>query len=111
MRFARVVHRFAGVHNWPGAPEAGVHGYLRHPHRHLFHVSVWIEQTHDDREIEYLEFRDWLRGLYSDGADLGAKSCEMIANEIRRAARSRWGAMRTVRVEVLEDGENGAYIE
>ena len=106
--WAKVTHRFSGVHSWPEA--AGPHAYLVHPHRHEFHVTVWVEQFHDDRDVEYLLFKDWLREMCT-GGDMQGRSCEMMARSLRVSTKARWGDHRRVRVEVTEDGENGALIE
>ena len=46
----------------------------------------------------------------SDGIDLVASSCEHIAVEIGTKVRLKW-PNRKVKVEVTEDGENGAVVE
>jgi hypothetical protein len=107
--YAMVQTTFAGSHCWPTAPE-GKHVHLRNPHRHLFHVKLLIQQFHDDRDIEFLDFKDRLDAfLKTFPFFLGHKSCEMMATEIGKWAKS--DAERSVKVEVWEDGENGALIE
>jgi len=110
MIWAKVTHQFPGVHCWPAAE--GTHDYLKNPHRHLFHVTVWIEQFHDDRDIEYLLFKDWLMSC-CEGGQMNNQSCEMIAGSLIDQIRKRWCADRTrlIEVEVTEDGENGALVE
>jgi len=109
--WGRVRHRFAGVHCWADAPD-GPHAHLRNPHRHEFHVAVDFQQFHDDREIEYLTFKDWLESVLAAWPlNLGGRSCEMMAAHIHKACEAQWGAMRDYRVEVSEDGENGAIVE
>lgn len=107
MIWAVVRTTFEGSHCWPGAPE-GPEEHLRNTHRHLFHVTVWVEQRHDNRDIEYLGFKRWLDGELRTG-ELGARSCEMLADEIKDIVRRKTGTR--VRVEVSEDGENGALVE
>jgi len=109
MIWGTVSHQFPALHCWPDAPD-GPHEHLRNPHRHLFHVRIWIEQFHDERDVEYLEFKDWLSSVCTD-RDMGRRSCERMAMDLRDLTRARWGEKRRVRVEVTEDGENGALIE
>lgn len=108
--FATVRARFCAFHRWPDAP-AGEHDHLRNKHRHEFHVTVAVSQYHDDRDIEFLAFKDWVAktvlAVY-DGKDMGAKSCEMVAREVAAAVIARVGQDRHVVAEVDEDGENGA---
>jgi hypothetical protein len=113
-RWAKVTHRFAGTHSWPNVPADHPHAYLKHEHRHLFHVTLTIEVFHNDRDIEYLEARDWLVKVCDAYTVAGSRSCEQMAQEIIMAARERWptvSAHRAIKVEVLEDGENGALLE
>lgn len=120
--WARIATRFEGVHNYPAAPDEVP--FLRDPHRHIFHVTLWIEQFHDNRDVEYIMAVRWLDDVlgeykkHVDGhaANLGAMSCEMIARSIiDRAQGSRTLAPpythRRFMCEVLEDGENGALVE
>lgn len=108
--WAKITHQFSGVHNWPGARPGSEHSYLANSHRHLFHVTIWIQQFHDDRDVEYLECKDWLMSVCSN-KEMYHRSCEMIAAELLGKVRTKWGANRRVKVEVLEDGENGALVE
>lgn len=109
--YARVRTTFSGLHCWPDAP-SGKHEHLRNLHRHLFHVSVFIEQKHDDRDIEFLDFKDKLNEeLVSWPFILGSKSCEMMASDIIVWVHANYSSERKVTVEVSEDGENGARVE
>jgi hypothetical protein len=102
--------RFIGMHHWPTAPE-GRHVHLRNPHRHEFHVEVWVEQEHDDRDVEYLDAKDRIDAFIADWPfDLGHKSCEMMAREILSWLPDAFG-LRVYRCGVFEDGENGAMVE
>lgn len=108
-RFAKITTRFEALHRYPTAPEDVA--FLRNTHRHIFHVVVWIEQFHDNREVEYIRFKRWLEGeLPRDGADLGSMSCEHIASQILDVITTKYEG-RQVSVEVSEDGENGALVE
>ena len=82
--------------------------FLGHPHRHIFHFRVAIEVWHDDRDIEFIQFKRWLQGLVK--SDLDYKSCEMISDDIYSHIIARYPG-REVRIEVSEDGENGCTCE
>ena len=57
--------------------------FLGYPHRHIFHFKVWIEVFHDDRDIEFIQFKRWLENLYKeDVVQLDYKSCEMTPDEL-----------------------------
>lgn len=82
--------------------------FLGHPHRHVFHFRVAIEVFHDDRDIEFIQFKRWLQSLVK--SELDYKSCEMISDDIYGHIAARYPG-RQVRIEVSEDGENGSWCE
>jgi len=99
--------RFEALHRWPGATPNVF--YLASPHRHLFHVEVVIRVLHDDRDVEFFTVKeelDTFLSLQYARRNIGARSCEMIAREIRE----RFADWDVVRVSVFEDGENGAEV-
>ncbi len=50
--------------------------FLGTPHRHIFHFRVWIDVVHNDRDIEFIQFKRWLQKLYESGTvQLDYKSC------------------------------------
>ena len=107
-----------GVHCYPAAAtdpalatgdEYDV-SFLGTPHRHIFHFQVWIDVFHNDRDIEFIQFKRWLENLYKDAIlELDYKSCEMIADDLYIQIASRY-PNRAVWIEVAEDGENGCLI-
>ena len=108
-----------GIHRYPAALEdpklkTGDEydvSFLGHPHRHIFHFKVYIEVFHDDRDIEFIQFKRWLNNLYGQGElQLDYKSCEMIANDLYLKINSKY-PRRTVWIEVSEDNENGALVK
>ena len=113
-----VTFRKEGIHKYPAAAtdpalatgdEYDV-SFLGVPHRHIFHFRVWIDVFHNDRDIEFIQFKRWLENLYIEGTlELNFKSCEMIADDLYDKIASRYPG-RTVWIEVAEDGENGAII-
>ena len=94
-----------GYHRWKDAPKPV--DFLRHRHRHVFHVRCWFEVSHGDREIEIImmqwQIEDYLKERFGPVCEFGNMSCEDIAYEIM----NQFGA---VQVEVLEDGDGGAIV-
>jgi len=85
--------------------------FLGVPHRHIFHFRVWIDVFHNDRDVEFIQFKRWLENLYAGGTlELNFKSCEMIADDLYDQIAQRYPG-RAVWIEVAEDGENGCFIK
>jgi hypothetical protein len=109
-----------GVHKYPAAltdpalatgDEYDV-SFLGYPHRHIFHFRVWIDVFHNDRDIEFIQFKRWCLSLYNNQdavLSLDYKSCEMIADDLYIQIADRYPG-RAVWIEVSEDGENGCLI-
>jgi hypothetical protein len=84
--------------------------FLGTPHRHIFHFNVAIQVFHNDRDIEFIQFKRWLENQYSQSIlDLNFKSCEMISDDLYEVIASRYPE-RDIEITVSEDGENGATI-
>lgn len=85
--------------------------FLAHPHRHIFHFTVWVDVEHNDRDIEFIQFKRWLENLYNQTIlEVDHKSCEMLAEDLIDQI-SQWYPGRKISVIVSEDGENGAQLE
>ena len=85
--------------------------FLGYPHRHTFHFKVQIQVTHNDRDIEFIQFKRWLENLYKeDLLQLDYKSCEMIADDLYLQINNKYPG-RFVVINVAEDNENGCQIE
>lgn len=85
--------------------------FLSVPHRHVFHFRVWIDVFHNDRDIEFIQFKRWCQDLYSlSTLDLNNRSCEMIADDLYLKIAEKYSD-RSVWIEVAEDGENGCFIK
>lgn len=107
-----------GIHKYPAAladpalatgDEYDV-SFLGYPHRHMFHFKVGIGVTHNDRDIEFIQFKRWIEGMYGNGTlELNFKSCEMIAEDLYEQISARYPG-RTVSIDISEDGENGAWL-
>ncbi len=114
-----VTFRKEGIHKYPAAltdpnlatgDEYDV-SFLGYPHRHIFHFKVWIGVTHDDRDIEFIQFKRWLESLYNDATlSLDYKSCEMMSGDLYDVISKKYPG-REVWIEVSEDGENGSFIK
>ena len=104
-----------GIHKYPAAltdPALADVEFLGYPHRHIFHFRVWIDVFHNDRDLEFIQFKRWCESLYSSDnsvLSLDHKSCEMIADDLYIQIAQRYPG-RVVHIEVAEDGENGALI-
>ena len=113
-----VTFRKEGIHMYPAAAtdpklktgdEYDV-SFLGTPHRHIFHFKVYIQVFHDDRDIEFIQFKRWLEKLYQGTLELNYKSCEMISEDLHAEITARY-PNREIWIEVSEDGENGCFIK
>ena len=104
-----------GIHKYPTAledPGLADVSFLGYPHRHIFHFRVSIDVFHNDRDIEFIQFKRWLESLYSNSNSilkLDYKSCEMIADDLYVQIANRYPG-RNVTINVSEDNENGCAI-
>lgn len=114
-RMIWVTFQKEGIHKYPAAledPKLADVSFLGYPHRHTFHFRVSISVFHNDRDIEFIQFKRWLEGLYSSSnsvLELDFKSCEMIADDLYRQINLRYPG-RHVIISVSEDDENGCEI-
>ena len=114
-----ITFRKEGIHCYPAAAtdpalatgdEYDV-SFLGTPHRHIFHFRVWIDVVHNDRDIEFIQFKRWLENLYKEGTlRLDYRSCEMMSDDLYQQIAAKYPD-RAVWIEVAEDGENGALIK
>lgn len=119
MRSIWVTFSKEGIHKYPAALEdpklaTGDEydvSFLGYPHRHIFHFKVWVEVFHNDRDIEFIQFKRWLEKMYSESIlQLDYKSCEMIADDLAAEIQIRYPG-RWLKISVAEDNENGCEIE
>ena len=117
-RMIWVTFQQEGIHKYPGAdtdPKLATGdeydvSFLGYPHRHIFHFKVAIQVFHNDRDIEFIQFKRWLENSFRDGVmKLDHKSCEMISDELYMYIANRYPD-RDIEITVSEDGENGATI-
>lgn len=119
-RMIWVTFRKEGIHKYPAALEDPALktgdqydvSFLGYPHRHIFHFTVGIQVWHNDRDLEFIQFKRWLEQLYSGDQgilSLDYKSCEMMCDDLYEQIAHRYPG-RDIELTVSEDGENGATI-
>ena len=118
-RLIYVTFQKEGIHCYPAAatdPKLATGdwkdvSFLAHPHRHIFRFKVTISVTHNDRDIEFIQFKRWLERLYDGTLELDHKSCEMLAEELGEIILEEYGYDGVyLKVDVSEDDENGAVL-
>jgi hypothetical protein len=115
--FIWVTFEKEGLHRYPAAADDPTLAtgdkydvsFLQYIHRHIFKFRVDIEVFSDDRDIEFIQFKHWLQGLYKGEFSVDYKSCEMLSDELAETIQKRYPGRR-LSIEVSEDGENGARI-
>lgn len=84
--------------------------HLGSRHMHYFYFKVWVEVTHANRDIEFIQLRRWLESLYTSGQlELDHKSCEMISDDLYAVVFDKYPV--EIRIDVSEDNINGSYTE
>jgi hypothetical protein len=112
-RWIEVSFSKEGIHCYPAAatdPNLVGVSYLAHPHRHIFYFYVKVEVFHDDRDIEFILFKQWISSLLTEGFNMDYQSCEMLAETLVNTIVDTYPG-RAATVKVYEDDENGAIIE
>ena len=124
MRSIWVTFSKEGIHKYPAAledPKLATGdwddvSFLGYPHRHIFRFKVWLEVFHDDRDVEFIQFKRWMERLYaevdssSSVLQLDYKSCEMIADDLASEIQAMYPG-RWLKISVAEDNENGCEME
>lgn len=97
--------RFEALHHCPPEVCPKEVEYLTSPHRHEFHVRCEARVFGKNRDIEFISMKHQISEFVTANyhkKDIDMTSCEMIAHEIL----GEFDFLN--RVEVSEDGENGA---
>lgn len=102
-KFVWIRTQFTAFHRWKDAPDDVK--FLRDWHRHVFHVKIAVEVGHNDREVEFFQFKKKVEQYCRIRLENQCfeKSCEMIAEELLNEFSAAF-------CEVSEDGENGAFL-
>lgn len=126
MRIPRVIHKKQFVYTqfvkegYHAFPEAAVDekyatgdrldvSHLASRHMHYFYFKVWVEVNHANRDIEFIQLRRWLEGLYDSHAlELNNKSCEMLSDDLYQIVSAKYPDVE-IRIDVSEDNINGSY--
>ena len=120
-RMIWVTFRKEGIHKYPAALDDPTLktgdmydvSFLGYPHRHIFHFTVGIQVWHNDRDVEFIQFKRYIEQLYSSNEgvlSLDYKSCEMMSDDLYARIQAKYPD-REVWIEVSEDGENGSFIK
>lgn len=112
-RMVWVTFQKKGYHYFSQAatdPQYSDVSYLGDKHRHLFKFKVAIEVYHQDREIEFHQFLNWVESLFDTTIiDINAKSVEMLADDLFEKIAEKYPHRKVV-IEISEDGECGCTI-
>ena len=117
--FVKVTVREWGFHRWPDAPQH--RAYLRDLHRHEFKITVAMEVTRADRDVEfhdllgavkYIIGKEWPTLTFSGDTakNFADASCETIGLCIGEQVQRYYGP-RAVTVEVMEDESVGGVVQ
>lgn len=99
-----------GVHHWPACDIKEVE-FLKHPHRHIFHICAKKEVSHDDRDIEIIELKRKINEfLYNNWFQPSENTHQFLSMSCEEIAKSIFNQFKLDYCSVLEDGENGAEI-
>tara|TARA_B100000902_G_C26895946_1_gene709735 strand:+ start:153 stop:539 length:387 start_codon:yes stop_codon:yes gene_type:complete len=118
-RYIKVSFQKEGIHKFPGADTNPKYAtgnwddvsFLGFPHRHIFYFYVTLGVTHNDRDVEFIQFKRELERLFTKNVlHLDYQSCEMVAENLINYIEEHY-PNRGVRVEVYEDNENGAILD
>jgi len=99
-----VTFTFPFLHRWKDAPKQ--FKYLSYPHRHLMFVECKKEVSHNNRDIEFIEFKNKLEVYVKTAYPINtvhSLSCEDVAHSLLTEFGLSY-------CKVMEDNENGAEI-
>lgn len=106
--YAKILCQFDALHYWEDAPQEVY--YLKNLHRHTFGVILYIEQKHNDREVEYYILKDWLQNQLHQMDKPIKFSCEQYAYKIYELINKQY-PNRKMKIEVNEDHQQGAFYD
>lgn len=83
--------------------------HLSNRHMHYFNFKVWVEVTHENRQIEFIQLRRWIEKLYNSGTlELSNQSCEMLSDALYEKLAEKY-PNKEIRIDISEEGINGSY--
>jgi len=101
--FIWITFQFPAYHSWHAAFKEVE--FLKHLHRHIFHVKMKWVVDHADRDIEFIDAKrmveKWVEENWKE-QDV-QMSCEMMADRLLEQFQA-------YSVSVSEDNENGAEV-
>jgi hypothetical protein len=101
-----ITTEFVGLHKWDNAPEKV--SFLRNLHRHIFKVKVWFKVNHNNRDLEFFLMKEKIENRLEQTLKAinyeNIGSCETLCENISTFDN------KITKVEVSEDGENGAIL-
>jgi len=105
--FIWVTAECEGFHSYEKAPSEVE--FLKHRHRHIFKVKVWIEIFHDDRELEFIMFKRFVEQQIKAIFFKFDGSCEQYSDVLYKEIEDKY-SKRDIKISISEDGENGSEI-
>lgn len=113
-RWIKVQFQKEGIHRYPAAltdPNLEDVKHLGYEHLHYFYFYVSVEVFHNDRDLEFQQFRRWCESQFKEQViNIDYKSCEMLAEELIELINDKYPG-RDIKVEVYEDNINGSILE
>ena len=118
-KFVYCTFQKEGYHYFPGADTNPIYATgddydvsaLGTRHMHYFNFRVWVQVTHENRQIEFIQLRRWIENLYRKGIlELDHQSCEMMSDALYEKLADRYPGME-IRIDISEEGINGSYTE
>ena len=105
-----VTFEIEGIHRHNEQQLTEEYMFLSNRHRHVFHVKVFVDVFHDDREIEFIKLKEDIVKIYQNQPiEFDNNTAETIAKMIFQTICEKFEVLRGRKctVVVSEDGENG----
>lgn len=110
MKIVKVVVKVEGLHRWSNCDIDEVK-YLKGLHRHIFHIIAKKEVSHNNREIEIIQFAHQIEQfLKVEFFSTVHQCCYFNHYSCEDIAEILFNEFDLFECEVNEDGEHGAII-